>query len=95
MDILPKKISLQLDKKEIKTLEQLKNKHAKLSEKMINAQRAYTYEARICYKNKSKCKEDKKLRKLADKGFKYGYETMMAKEALTKYMNNLIKRYKK
>jgi len=95
MDKLSKRIVLQLTKEEMKELEKLVTKHKKLTDKMVSAQRAYTDASRACYKNKSGCKEDKKLQKLADKGFKLEYETIMAKEEINKYIIILTKKYKK
>lgn len=86
MKPLTKKVLEQLSKEEIKELERLQTKHTKLTAKMIKAQRAYTDAARAG-------KEDKALRKLADKGFKLEYETMQANKELTTYKNKLTKKY--
>jgi hypothetical protein len=94
MNSVSKKLTSQLDKTEIKLLEKLVNKHIKLTEKMVTAQRAYTDAARLCDKHKPGCKE-KTLQKLADKGFKLEYETMMAKNKINEYVNHLTKKYKK
>lgn len=72
---------------EKKKLIRLTEKHAELQKKMEKAQSAYTQAWR-------KNSKDPKLNKLANEGFKYELKAYKAKEALQKYTEMLLKKYK-
>jgi hypothetical protein len=86
--VLSKKIMEQLLSDERRKLEKYENVHRMIGDKMIKAQSEYTQ-----YVRKTNDSTSLKARKLADKGFKYEYMAIKAKNELEGYQKLLKKKY--
>ena len=86
---LPKSILAKLLDSEAKKLTKLQEKSDNLGKEMLQYQSEYVIAAR---KGNS---PDAKLRKMADKGFKYEYLAFEAVDKLNYYKDFLTKKYKK
>lgn len=85
---LSKTILEKLTKAELNTLNTYQQNHRKLGDKMLEYQRAYTD-----YVRKTNDNISLKVRKMADKGFKYELLTYDAYQKLESYRNLLKKKY--
>lgn len=86
--VLSKKIMEQLSLDERRKLEKYENLHRMIGDKMIKAQSEYTQ-----YIRKTNDSTSLKARKLADKGFKYEYMAIKARNELEGYQKLLKKKY--